>query len=302
MKISEIISIYSEKLMGISPTPRLDVEVLISHIFKFDDKIKLILSHDNEMSDNDFLEFENMFNKRLKSVPVAYIINNKEFMGHDFYVDENVLIPRPDTEIIVEDVIDTIFDKYNNAEELNVMDMCVGSGAILLSIASSMFDYSSDFFYKCKFVGVDISKGALKVSNINLERILGNISSYGNIQLLESDLFKSPEFDNMHDMFDIIVSNPPYIPEADIQTLSPDVKDYEPILALSGGNDGMNFYKEIILESSKYLKNNGLLFFESGHDQADEIKSFMKTNGFVDIYFKKDLQGFNRLVCGKLRK
>ncbi|SFE24440.1 peptide chain release factor N(5)-glutamine methyltransferase [Peptostreptococcus sp. D1] len=302
MKISEIISIYSKKLTGISLTPRLDVEVLISHILNFDDKTKLILSHDKEMSDNDFLEFEKMLNRRLKSVPVAYIINNKEFMGHDFYVDENVLIPRPDTEIVVEDVINTIFNKYNNTEKLNIMDMCIGSGAILLSIARSMLEYSSDFFHQCKFVGVDISKGALEVSSINRERILGSISSYDNIQLLESNLFKSPEFDNMHDMFDIIVSNPPYIPEADIQTLSPDVKNYEPSLALSGGNDGMNFYKEIILESSKYLKNNGLLFFESGHDQADEIKSFMKNNGFVDIYFKKDLQGFNRLVCGKLRK
>ena len=331
MLIRDVIEKYTRILSDKSPTPKLDVEVLLCHVLEFDDRIKLMLRYSDEMSDLDLNKFENLFNMRMDKKPIAYIINKKEFMGYDFYVNENVLIPRPDTEIIVEEtisilnsIIDSMSDKSNSicdSDSVNdglvcdseykkngsicdsnpvndglvcdpnliFVDMCTGSGAIAISTAKYCKDVS-----KVNFFAVDVSKPALDVSKKNASDLGVDF-----INFVESDLFSNDVFCNLEAKVDIIVSNPPYIEDDVIATLEDDVKDYEPILALSGGSDGMYFYNKIISESRKYLKKDGFLIFESGHDQSNKISSEMKRCGFDDIYTIKDLQGFNRAVIGK---
>lgn len=295
MLVRDIILRYTEELNEISTTPRLDVEILIMKVLGYENKIDLMMNYDKELNDEQLSYFLEMFNKRIKSMPIAYIVNKKEFMGLDFYVNENVLIPRPDTEIIVEDVINTITDKVKNIDgSIKVLDMCTGSGAIILSIASILKDTLNKYDYsRINFYGVDISLPALEVSEVNRNKF-----GLNNVKLINSDLFTDEYIQNLKGDLDIIVSNPPYIEENVIETLSPDVKEYEPIIALVGGEDGMIFYNKITEESVDFLKANGTLAFESGHDQADKIKNKMIECGYNNIYFEKDLQGFNRLVCG----
>lgn len=290
-KIREIIAEYTEKLMPYSPSARLDVEVIICHFLGYDDRIQLMLNYDTILDDSNEKLLENMFKMRMKKMPVAYIINNKEFMGLDFYVDENVLIPRPDTEVIVDDLISRM-NRFKDGNSVTILDMCVGSGAIILS--SAVLSDNGDSF---NLFGVDISPDAINVSRKNANRL-----GVKNIEFIESDLFSSDELKKLKGCVDIIVSNPPYIEESVIETLEPDVKNYEPFIALSGGESGMDFYNKIVEDSSYFLKSGGTLIFESGHDQAQKIISKMKDCGFSDIYTKKDIQGFDRLVSGTLFK
>lgn len=327
MTIKEVLTIYSNKLSGISPTPLLDVEILISHILGYTDKIQLMMNHHRILLDSEYDRFCEMFKLREAKMPIAYIINKKEFMELDFYVDENVLIPRPDTEIIVEETIDILnrmteektynknketedkidyinkinctdkisekkikdADNIDSIEKINFIDMCTGSGAIVLSCQKLCKKPELTDFY-----GVDISKKALEVSKKNKINLGCEF-----VNFIESDLFSNDFFENMYKEVDIIVSNPPYIEEEVILTLEPDVKNYEPMIALSGGSDGMIFYNKIIEESTKYLKKDGYLIFESGHDQAEKIIDKMKQHGFDDIYTKKDIQGYHRAVIGR---
>lgn len=287
-KICEVIAEYTEKLMPRSTSARLDVEVLISHVCGYENKIDLVMNYNNFFSEEQFNKFIQLFNKRMDNMPIAYIINKKEFMCLEFYVDENVLIPRPDTEVVVEDLISKI-DSYKLSSEnrLCVLDMCTGSGAIVLS--ASVLSKNSSF---TDFYGVDISTGALSVSKKNMENFV-----VSNVNFIESNLFESEDLDKLLGKIDIIVSNPPYIEEDVIRTLDKDVKDYEPMIALSGGSTGMDFYNEIIEKSALYLKDGGLLIFESGHDQAEKIVNKFINTGFTDVYTKKDIQGFHRLVA-----
>ncbi len=290
-KIREIIAEYTEKLAPYSKSARLDVEILISYVMNIDDKIKLMLNYDTIMKEKEFKTFEDLFNKRIKNMPIAYIINKKEFMGLDFYVNENVLIPRPDTEVIVEELISKM-NELSYKKDVKILDMCVGSGAIILS--SAVLSNHSDEF---DLFGVDISKSALEVSKKN-----ASILNVNNVTFIESDIFKSKELDSLKGKIDIIVSNPPYIENRVIENLEPDVKDYEPFIALSGGDDGMLFYNNIIENSIEYLKDGGMLIFESGHDQAEKIAQKMLSCGFSNIYTKKDIQGFDRMIAATINK
>lgn len=296
MLLRNLLEEYSKKLSKSSPTPLLDVEILISHIMGYTDKIQLMLNYNSDIDEDTLSSFLKLFEKRLESMPIAYIINNKEFMGLNFYVDENVLIPRPDTEVIVEECIH-ILNKFCNdvenskkdCDNINFLDMCTGSGAI--AISSYKICNTPD---KINFYAADISKNALNIANEN------SINLGSKINFIESDLFSNNFFKSMKNKFDIIVSNPPYIEDMVIPTLDSDVKDYEPILALSGGSDGMFFYNRIIEESVNFLKPNGYLIFEAGHDQSEKIKMKMIEYGFKDIYTKKDIQGFERAVIGRI--
>ena len=193
--------------------------------------------------------------------------------------------------MIVEELIEKI-DSYtlNDGEKLQVLDMCTGSGAIVLSASKLSSNSTHTDFY-----GVDISSGALEVSKKNADNF--NIS---NVRFIESNLFDACEVQKLKGKLDIIVSNPPYIEEEVIRGLESDVKDYEPMIALSGGESGMDFYNRIIEEASVFLKDGGILIFESGHDQAEKIGRKLSETGFYDIYTKKDIQGFERMVCAKL--
>lgn len=289
-KLKNIIAEYTEKLKTSSPTARLDVELLLSNVLGYDDRIQLIMNYEKILEENQFKKFIALFEKRMNKMPMAYIFNEKEFMGFNFYVDENVLIPRPDTELIVEELIYHINKLTPKNKDLKVLDMCVGSGAIIISSAKLINDKDNVSLY-----AVDISKEALSISKKNALNLNAD-----NITFIQSDLFSSKNLDPLKGKLDIIVSNPPYIKEDVIESLESDVKNFEPMIALSGGQSGMDFYNKIIEDSREFLKLDGILIFESGHDQAEDIISKMKECGFTDIYSKKDIQGFDRMIAGKL--
>ena len=227
---------------------------------------------------------------------MQYVTNKQEFMGLEFYVDENVLIPQPDTEILVEEVIDICknLNAHNNSykdgnnECIKILDLCTGSGAIGISIAKNIEN--------SKITLSDISKKALEVAKQNCKNIIGytNSENSNKIKIIQSDLFE-----NINDKFDIIVSNPPYIKSEVIETLDKEVQN-EPKIALDGGKDGLEIYRRIIDESYKYLKLNGYLALEIGYDQKEDVIDLIKnTKKYTHIYSKKDLAGKDRIVICK---
>lgn len=259
----------------------LDTQLLLCRALNVD-KLYLIMNRTEEILQDKAEEFERLLSKRKEKMPIAYILNEVEFMGLNYYVKEGVLIPRPDTEILVEECISII--KNNNFS--TVCDMCCGSGAIGLAIAKHVED-TKVFLY-------DISDIALEVSKKNQK----SFQLEGRTQIIKSDLFQIPLKENKK--FDIIVSNPPYIEEHEINTLMEDVKNYEPHLALSGGPDGLKFYREICRIGKELLNSKGYMCLEIGHNQEEETKKILKDNGFIDIYSMKDLGGNFRVVIGKL--
>ena len=202
-------------------------------------------------------------------------------MGLDFFVKEGVLIPRPDTETLVEEIIDLCKDK---SEKIDILDIGTGSGAITVSLAK--------YIENSKVMSFDISDIPLEVGKINAI----NNKVDNKIEFIKSDLFSAIQ--DKQKQFDVIVSNPPYIPKKDIETLHTQVKDYEPYNALEGGEDGLDFYRNITKESVKYLKQDGILAYEVGHDQAEDVSEIMKSYGYTKIYKKKDIQGIDRVVIG----
>ena len=295
MLIKDIIEKYSGILSATSPTARLDVEIILCHILGWD-RVKLMINYGQDLDGEQLSIFEAMIAKRVDQMPIAYIINKKEFMGLDFYVDERVLIPRPDTELLVEDLVESLDEMVDikTESDIRVLDMCTGSGAIILSGASYWKDRQAQIRVEARnnisFIGVDISRAALDVASINRESL-----GLEGVRLIESDLFT--RLGDYKGRLDIIVSNPPYIEDKVIEGLEKDVKDYEPRLALAGGEDGMDFYNKIIEEAYDYLKSGGKLVFESGHDQAEKILKKMAQVGYIKGYTKKDIQGFDRLVA-----
>lgn len=234
--------------------------------------------------------YRSFLEKRALRIPLQQITGSQEFMGLKFEVNEHVLIPRQDTEILVEEVLKELQDG------MSVLDMCTGSGCILISLLY----YSNG----CKGVGVDISTEALAVARKNAERIFCerkpilpvDIETYGenvDITFAESDLFAG-----ITERYDFIVSNPPYIKSSEIKTLMPEVGVYEPLLALDGSEDGLFFYRRIVEEGKAYLKRGGRLYFEIGYDQAKDVCGLMRHAGYEDINVVKDFAGLNRVVYG----
>lgn len=280
MTIRDIIIKYSKELENISDTPRLDVEILLEKALGGVDSLYIRLNLDKELTKEQEDLFNLFMQDRLKGRPVAYIVGNREFMGLDFYVQEGVLIPRPDTEVLVEELIEICKDKEN----LNILDIGTGSGAITISLAKYLNTSNVKSF--------DISDVALEVGKKNA--ISNEVDN--RIEFIKSDLFSAIKDKDIK--FDVIVSNPPYIPKKDIKTLHTQVKDYEPYIALEGGDDGLDFYRSITEQSKLYLKENGILAYEVGHNQAKDVEKIMEINGYTKIYTKKDLQGIDRVVIG----
>lgn len=231
-------------------------------------------------------EFLNIMDKRSKGYPIQYLLKEWEFMGLDFYIDKGVLIPRSDTEVLVEYVLDYIDLFYKN-KPIKFLDLGIGSGAICLSVA----------YYKkhIDVYGVDLYDSPLEVANINKGRF-----NLKNVNLYKGDLFSGIEGLGLENKFHIIASNPPYISKGDLEYLQEEIKDHEPMTALDGGIDGLDFYRRIIPESKKYLQPKGLLIFEIGHNQGGKVKDLMIHGGFKDVKILKDLQGLNRVVRGTL--
>lgn len=223
--------------------------------------------------------YEALIKRRKERVPLQHLTGVQEFMGLNFLVNEHVLIPRQDTEILVEEALKNLHDG------MRILDMCTGSGCILISL----LHYTND----CEGVGVDISGDALEVAQKNAEQLCGR--SIRKHSFLQSDLFEK-----VTGKFDVIVSNPPYICSQIIGTLMPEVREHEPIGALDGGEDGLFFYRRIVGESREHLYGGGMLFFEIGYDQAGAVRNLMEQAGFLEVNVVKDYAGLDRIVYGTL--
>lgn len=248
------------------------------------DKSYIYTYGDMKVSPSVVDKFLELMEKRLSGYPLQYILGEWEFMGLNFYLEEGVLVPRPDTEILVEYIIEYIKRQYNNIE-LNILDLGVGSGAISLSIAN--------YCKNAVVYGVDISDIAIKVANTNKDRL-----NLLNVNFFKGDLFEPLEKKDLKGKLQIIASNPPYISKDGIEKLHTTVKDFEPRLALDGGVDGLDFYRKITPISKEFLVDNGLLIYEIGFDQGEEVKTIMNLEGFKEISILKDLQGLDRVVLG----
>jgi release factor glutamine methyltransferase len=237
-----------------------------------------LLTYPDQMLDKDAYDlYMKCVQRRMKKEPLQYIIGKQSFMGLDFKVNSNVLIPRQDTETLVE----TVISHYKQSQVESLLDLCTGSGCIAISLG----------FYTAikQIVAVDISKDALQIAEENAK-----INHIDHIQFVQSNLFE-----NIEGSFDMIVSNPPYIPTQDIEELMEDVKNYEPKLALDGLEDGLYFYRTIAKESLDYLNGNGYLFFEIGYNQGQEVKNILKEKGYEELNILKDLAGLDRVVYGR---
>lgn len=223
-------------------------------------------------------KYLNWIRQRAEHIPLQQLTGEQGFMGLTFSVNEHVLIPRQDTEILVEEVLKELHDG------MRVLDMCTGSGCILLSL----LHYSND----CEGLGVDLSAEALKVAGRNVLKVL-TPEKAEHAHFLQSDLFEKVE-----GKFEIIVSNPPYIVSAEVEKLMPEVRDHEPRMALDGTEDGLYFYRRIIEEAGKHLVSSGMLFFEIGYDQGQAVSELMRTEGYCDVQVVQDYAGLDRVVFG----
>ena len=254
---------------------KIDAWLLLEMVAKIDRSF--YFTHINEEVEPEVLtEYERVLEKRAEHVPLQYITGEQEFMGMTFKVNSNVLIPRQDTETLVEETLKVI------EPQMEVLDLCTGSGCILLSIMKNAPTVQG--------TGSDISKQALLVAKENAKR-----------HDLEAEWVRGNLFDNVNGKYDVIVSNPPYIVRTEIPMLMPEVGQFEPMEALDGGVDGLDFYRKITEEAPRYLKENGYLFFEIGCDQGMEVQHLMCEAGFLDVTVIKDLSGNDRVVKGQLK-
>lgn len=254
-------------------SPKLKARLLLQYVLK-KTRQYLIVYDNEEVGKKEQWEYFVNIDKLAKGVPLQHITHTQEFMKMDFYVDENVLIPRPDTEILVEEVINIA----KKMDKQKILDLCTGSGAIAISIAKNVPN--------AEVYAIDISERALDIASKNAQRLGAKV------KFIKSDLFK-----NLKNMkFDIIVSNPPYIKKEDIQYLSEDVKK-EPQIALDGGYDGLDFYRKISKQAIDYLKFGSFLCFEIGYDQKEEVTEIIeKLEHYKGTYCKKDLCGNDRII------
>lgn len=267
MVISEMIKNLEKSL------DRNEIFIILEYVL---DKTKAtILTELNyELKDCEKEKIMKIAQRRENKEPLQYIVHNQYFYGNKFYVDENVLIPRADTEILVEEVLKKL------TAESKVLDLCTGSGCIAVSLkkAKNTIDVTAS----------DISSNALTIAMINAK--INNV----NVNFVKSDLFA-----NINQKYDIIVSNPPYIKKADMDCLQEEVK-CEPALALDGGNDGLDFYKQIILNAKSYLNKNGAVALEIGYNQAEEVKNILEENNYKNIKIIKDYGNNDRVVIGTI--
>lgn len=281
MNLKEILKYGKEELIKNNiEDASIIAKELAEYIFKIT-RAQMIANNDMEFSKDQTDNYINSIKKISTGIPIQYITNNQEFMNLNFYVDENVLIPQPDTETLVEEVINEYKEK-----KCEILDLCTGSGAIAISLAKNI--------YESNIVASDISMKALQIAKLNAEKNLVRKK----IEFIESDMFDKIYKED----FDIIVSNPPYIKTKVIEELDKQVKN-EPYIALDGGADGLKFYKIIIENAYKYIKNEGKVFLEIGYDQKNElINLFKENNHYENIYSKKDLGGNDRIIVATVRR
>ena len=256
------------------PEAKSDIYLLLDGLFGYS-MTDVMVHGDKEVSEEQICLYEDALSRRMQHIPVQHITGKQEFMGLSFHVNEHVLIPRQDTEILVEEVLKNLHDGFS------VLDMCTGSGCIILSL----LHYSNE----CRGTAVDISENAIEVAKQNAQALQKEVT------FIQSDLFE-----NVTEKFDMIVSNPPYICSDVIPTLMEEVRLHEPMQALDGMKDGLFFYRKIVEESKSHLIRGGMLFFEIGYDQGVSVPELMKAAGYRDVAVVKDYAGLDRVVYGTL--
>ena len=245
-------------------------------------------AHSDEQTDIETEEnYKKLCRERAKHIPLQHLTGQAFFMGYEFYVNDKVLIPRQDTEILAEEGLRVIKD----VPKPSILDMCTGSGCILLSLLAKREDAIG--------VGADISGEALAVAEENAKRL----SLEDRAIFVESDTFSGEYFQEKYGnsirKYDILISNPPYIPRMEIQGLMEEVRLYDPQMALDGGMDGLYFYRRITKQAGRYLKPGGWLLYEIGCSQGAQVSELVKQAGFLNVEVKKDLSGLDRVVLGQ---
>lgn len=253
---------------------QLDARLLLEEVCGTDHNT-LLCHGDREVSEEEEKQYRRALEQRAVHVPLQHLLGYQDFMGLRFQVNEHVLIPRQDTEILVEEAMRYLHDG------MRILDLCTGSGCILLSL----LHYSND----CEGTGVDISKEALQVAAQNAEA-LG----------IKADFLESDLYEKVTGKFDLLVSNPPYIEREVIPTLMEEVREYDPYIALDGGEDGLDFYRRIIGEAQNYLNRGGQIFLEIGSEQAQAVSELLRDAGFKEIEVCKDFAGLDRVVSARL--
>lgn len=276
MVINELICETVKKLKeNKNENPIFEANLIVRTILKLS-PLDIILKGKTEVNEDEILQIYNITERRILGEPLQYILGTQEFMGLEFLVNPSVLIPRSDTEILVEHVLEHFSNK-----PVTVLDLCTGSGCIAISFAH--------FNINSYVTGIDISSDAIKTAQKNAE-LLG-VSDRVTFQI--ADVFNM----NLFGKFDLIISNPPYIEKGVIPTLSKTVREYEPLAALDGGDDGLDFYRHIISIAPKYLVSGGMLAFEIGYNQKDAVLSLMEKS-FSDIRSIKDFGNNDRVISG----
>lgn len=288
MNINQAIINYAKQLEKINDDYKvsyIEAQTIIMHALCIS-KIKLILEGLRELTESDINKIESFINRRLNYEPLSYITNKKEFYGFDFYVDNNVLIPRPETE----ELIDLLLDYAKDKDNISICDIGSGSGNIPITLKKLFLEQNKNI----DITAIEISNGAFQVIKKNALNILGDEKI---INIINADaLIFSPE-----NKFDIIVSNAPYVPLRDKDSLQKDL-EFEPQNALYSGYDGLDFYKSFLSIIEKYLKDNGAFFFEIGYDQGDALINICNFLDIKNVSVKKDLSGKDRfLVCKNMK-
>lgn len=249
-----------------------DAWYLLAHVFRIR-RIDYYIHEKEPAPDEGSSIFRELVKKRSEHIPLQQLTGVQDFMGLEFEVNEDVLIPRLDTECLALEVLKV-------CEGKSVLDMCTGSGCIIISL--------SKLGRLKKAVGADISDKALSIAAKNAVKLEA-----------VTEFIKSDLFERVEGSFDIIVSNPPYIPTGEINSLMPEVREHEPLLALDAGEDGLEFYRRISAESKKHLNKGGYIFYEIGYNQGEDVKLILTTEGFSDVIVRKDLSGLNRVVSAR---
>ncbi len=259
---------------------RLDAELLLSEALGFD-RIKLIVEAERPLADDELGRYRDLIKRRRACEPIAYILGRREFFALPMRVDRRVLIPRPDTEILVETALRGTRERHLYGR---MLDLCTGSGCVAIAFAKERPTW--------RVTAVDLSPDAATVARENVQRA----GVVHNVAVLEGDLFAAlPE----GAAFELITANPPYIPSAEIAGMDADVRDFEPRLALNGGADGLHVTRRLIGEATRFLSPGGLLALEGGFDQAPAVAALLAESGFGEIVRSKDLAGVERVVSGR---
>lgn len=268
-------------------SPVINADTLLALVLSCD-RTKLYTNPDEILNDSDISRYKKLINERIRHVPLQYITHHAEFMSLDFFVDERVLIPRPETEILVETVLEKARDKQHSDKKVTIIDIGTGSGNIAVSLAK--------YLSNAEIYASDISQEALAIAMTNVQRH----KVVDNVHLLHGDLFDTFSSHIEKGNVDFIVSNPPYVSESEWKNLEPELRDHEPYEALVGGKDGLCFYRQIIEDAHAWLKPEGYLVIEISETQATTIIKLMKNDGhYEDIEIIKDLQEKERVISAR---